>query len=92
MQELQLLNDKLEALLKKYAALQAENVRLKEQVGQQMRSIETLNTKLATLEESMLARQIGGSSVADDKEKQAVRKQLDNVIGEIDKILTSLND
>ena len=91
MQELQLLNDKLEALLKKYAALQAENLRLKEQVGQQLRSIETLNTKLAALEESMVAKQIG-NTMADDKEKETVRKQLDNVIGEIDKILTSLND
>lgn len=91
MQELQLLNDKLEVLLKKYAALQAENLRLKEQVGQQLQSIETLNTKLATLEESMAARHIGNTA-ADDKEKEAVRKQLDNVISEIDKILTSLND
>lgn len=91
MQELQLLNDKLDALLKKYTAVQAENLRLKEQAGQQLKEIETLHTKLAALEESAAARQIN-NSMADAKEKDAVRKQLDHVIGEIDKILTSLND
>jgi hypothetical protein len=38
-----------------------------------------------------MAKQIS-NSMGDDKEKNAVRKQLDHVIGEIDKILTSLND
>lgn len=90
MQELQLLNDKLDVLLKKYAALQVENARLKETIGQQLRSIETLNANLASLEQNMTATHIG--IVGGDKEKDAMRKQLDNVIGEIDKILTTLND
>jgi cell shape-determining protein MreC len=91
MQELELLNDKLDILLKKYTALQAENNRLKETVGQQLKSIETLNANLASLEESMTANRIG-DNLGDDNEKNAMRKQLDNVIGEIDKILTTLND
>lgn len=91
MQELQLLNDKLDALLKKYAALQAENERLKETIAQQLSSIESLNSNLAVLEKSVMAATIS-SSAANDKEKEAMRKQMDNVILEIDKILTSLND
>lgn len=91
MQELQLLNDKLDILLRKYSALQAENERLKETIAQQLSSIETLNTNLASLEKSMVAVKIGGT-LSDDKEKDAMRRQLDNVIVEIDKILTSLND
>jgi vacuolar-type H+-ATPase subunit D/Vma8 len=91
MQELQLLNDKVDALLKKYTALQSENLRLKEQAGQHLKEIETLHTKLAALEETAMAKQIS-NSMGGDKEKNAVRKQLDHVIGEIDKILTSLND
>ena len=91
MQELQLLNDKLDILLRKYTALQAENERLKETIAQQLSSIETLNVNLASLEKSMVAVKISGT-LSDDKEKDAMRRQLDNVIVEIDKILTSLND
>ncbi|MCD6063119.1 MAG: hypothetical protein K0R82_1030 [Flavipsychrobacter sp.] len=91
MQELQLLNDKLDALLKKYAALQAENTRLRETIARQLSSIESLNSNLAVLEQSVTATTISNST-ANDKEKEAMRKQLDNVIVEIDKILTSLND
>jgi uncharacterized coiled-coil DUF342 family protein len=91
MQELQLLNDKLDMLLRKYAALQAENNQLKETVGTQLRSIETLNTKLASLEENMVATGID-KTLASSDDKTAMRKQLDNVIGEIDKILNTLND
>ena len=91
MQELELLNSKLDLLLKKYAALQAENKSLKATISKQLRSMETLNTKLEGLEENMLAEKIG-SIVTDPKEKAALRKQLDTVISEIDKILITLND
>lgn len=91
MQELQLLNNKLDALLKKYTALQAENERLKETIAQQLSSIEALNSNLASLEQSMVAAKLG-TTITNDKEREAMRKQLDNVILEIDKILTGLND
>lgn len=91
MQELELLNSKLDLLLKKYAALQAENKSLKVTLSKQLRSMETLNTKLGGLEENMLAQKMG-SIVTDPKEKESLRKQLDSVIGEIDKILITLND
>ncbi|MBS1687489.1 MAG: hypothetical protein JSS96_02095 [Bacteroidetes bacterium] len=91
MQELQLLNEKLDLLLKKYTALQAENVRLKETVSKQLKSIEGLNSKLSSLEENIGSAQIG-KAVISNEEKNGVRKQIDNVIGEIDKILNTLND
>lgn len=91
MQELELLNSKLDMLLKKYAALQAENKSLKETVSSHVRTIETLNTRLAGLEEDMMSYKLG-AAVTDPKEKTALRKQLDSVIGEIDKILVRLND
>jgi hypothetical protein len=91
MHEIQLLGDKLDLLLKKYGILQAENKRLKETVAIQTQSIETLNFKLQELEQDMVAVQIGKSVLTDD-EKVKMRKQIDTVIGEIDKILTSLND
>lgn len=91
MQELQLLNTKLDLLLKKYAALQSENKRLKQTITQQTKSIEDLNSKLSELEQNMVAVQMG-RSLLNDEEKIKMRKQLDNVIGEIDKILNTLND
>lgn len=91
MQELQLLNEKLDLLLKKYTALQAENARLKDTVSKQLKSIEGLNSKLSSLEENIGSAQIG-KAVISNGEKNGVRKQIDNVIGEIDKILNTLND
>jgi uncharacterized coiled-coil protein SlyX len=91
MQELQLLNDKLDMLLKKYAAAQTENKRLKETVAEQTRTIEELNSKLSDLEQNLTAVQVSRSAVTGE-EKNKMKLQLDNVIGEIDKILTTLDD
>ena len=91
MLELQLLSDKLDVLIKKYEQVQAENASLKQTVATQLKSIEKLNGKLADLEDRLLAVQVG-QVITNDKDKAVVRKQLDNVIGEIDKILTTLND
>lgn len=91
MQELQLLSDKLDRLIKKYESVQAENASLKQTVSNQLKSIETLNSKLADLEDRLLAVQVG-KAFATDKDKSSVRKQLDGIINEIDKILITLND
>jgi predicted nucleic acid-binding Zn-ribbon protein len=91
MQELQVLNDKLDHLLKKYTALQAENLKLKNTISQQTESIKGLNEKLSRLEENMIGNQMG-NGVLSDEDKDGMKKQLDNVIGEIDKILSTLND
>lgn len=90
MYELQLLNSRLDVLLKKYAALQAENKKLKHTITKQTQSIASLNIKLSDLEQNMIAVQMGRSVSSDEKVK--LRKQLDTVIGEIDKILNTLND
>jgi hypothetical protein len=91
MQELQLLNDKIDLLLKKYTVAEAENRRLRDTVSYQQHAIGLLNEKLAGLAHDMTAVQMG-KNVFDSKEKEDMRKQLDNVIGEIDKILNTLND
>lgn len=91
MQEIQTLNDKLDMLLKKHTTLLAENKTLRKSNDKQQQTINTLNQKISTLEESVLSLQIN-NSLQGDKEKNTVRKQLDTVIGEIDKILMTLND
>ncbi|MEI8279127.1 MAG: hypothetical protein WCG87_05135 [Bacteroidota bacterium] len=91
MQELQLLKHKLDLLIKKYSALQAENIRLKETIDQYLKSIDGLNKQMSKMEQGMATQQIGNVAMG-VMEKESVRKQLDTVIGEIDKILTTLND
>lgn len=91
MREIELLNAKLDLLLKRYNALLTENKTLKGTIAKQQQSIETLNTKLETVEQSMMAVQVG-NSVSETEEKEILRKQLDMVIGQIDKILVTLND
>ncbi|OSZ78664.1 hypothetical protein CAP35_10560 [Chitinophagaceae bacterium IBVUCB1] len=91
MQELSLLNDKLDALLKKYALLQAENNRLRTTIDQQAKEIDTLSGKLTLLEENLMVAQMS-SSLLNESDKDVVKKQLDTVLGEIDKLLATLND
>lgn len=93
MQELQLLHDKLDALLKKHATLQAENKRLKATIAEQQQAINSITDKATLLEQNMLAMQMAGAgTIGNGKEKVAMRRQLDNVINEIDKILNTLDD
>lgn len=91
MQALDILTGKLDLLLKKYAELQAENKRLTKTIGEQLRSIEQLNSKFQSLEENMVAIQLG-KNFLDNNDKLAMTKQIDTVVGEIDKILATLND
>jgi len=91
MQELQLLSERLDLLLKRYATLQAENKKLKQTIAGQTQNIATLNVKLSALEQQLVAVQIG-KSIPDEQERGKMRRQLDTVIGEIDKILATLND
>ena len=91
MQELQRLSEKLDLLLKKYGELQSENDRLKKTITEQLKSIETLNGKVGSLEGRIAS--VGlGQSVLSVNDKMAVTKEIDAVISEIDKILVSLND
>jgi phage-related tail protein len=91
MQALQILTEKLDLLLKKYAELQAENKQLKKTIAEQTRSMEQLNKKFEALEENMVAIQLG-KNFLDNNDKLAMTKQIDTVVGEIDKILATLND
>ncbi len=91
MEALDTLNKKLDMLLKKHAALTAENKRLKETIAKQTKTEEKLNKKLASLEQGMVSVHLG-STVTDTEGQENMRKQLDNVIAEIDKILHTLND
>ncbi len=91
MQALDELNSKLNTLIKKYTALEAENKRLKDTIAKQVKVEEQLNKKLASLEQDMVSVRLDGS-VTNTEDKENMRQQLDNVITEIDRILNTLND
>ena len=91
MQELTLLHTKLDKLLKKYAALQAEKDGLLATLRRQNEDMQQLNKKVPALEEELnLAK--SGDVITGKDDKAAVRKQLNSLIGDIDKLLASLND
>lgn len=91
MQSLSLLNEKLDVLLKKYTQLQAENNRLQGTIAEQKQHIETLSGKLTLAEQNLMAAQMS-TSVLEGNDKEIFKKQLDTVLGEIDKLLATLND
>jgi hypothetical protein len=91
MHALDLLNDKLDLLLKKHAAIQVENNRLKAAVVSKNRTIEHLKKKLSSLEGGMVSVRLGSAAATDD-EKDNMREQINMVISDIDKILITLND
>lgn len=86
-----LLSDKLDLLLKKHAALETENSRLRATIDGQNKAIQRLNKKVISLDNSMGSVHLGHADISDE-EKENMRRQLDAVIAEIDKILTTLND
>ena len=91
MQELELLQNKLQLLLKKHQALKKENQLLKKTIASQTEALDELNKKFDGIEQDVMLEQIG-KRVLTDMDKKAMKKQISNVIHEIDKLLLSLND
>jgi hypothetical protein len=91
MQALDELNRKLNTLIKKHTALEAENKRLKDTIARQAVAEDKLKKQLASLEQNMVSVNLGGT-VSDVEEKDNMRRQLDGLIAEIDGLLNTLND
>ncbi len=91
MQALDELNRKLNTLIKKHTALEAENKRLKDTIARQAVAEAKLKKQLASLEQNMVSVNLGGT-VSDVEEKDNMRRQLDGLIAEIDGLLNTLND
>ncbi len=91
MDAMHLVNSKLDALLKKYTALQAENNRLRATIDGQNKAIQRLNKKVQSLDNGMVSVHLGNTNI-NEEDKEHMRRQLDVVITEIDKILHTLND
>jgi cell division protein FtsB len=91
MASLDLLRDRLDLLLRQHAALKTENTKLRRSVDAKEEETAMLRKQLTGTEEQLLALQIG-KTMPDAEARASSRRKLDAVIGEIDKILTTLND
>jgi chromosome segregation ATPase len=91
MEGLPALQERVQALLKRYAAVHREREQLRKEVDALREERESLEARLRHAEESLLALHIG-KSMPDEATRARSRKKLDAVISEIDKILTTLND
>lgn len=91
MQELELLQQKLDALLKRFAALQAENERLEKGRQQLSGVIAEQQDKLKVLETALKSQSVA-LSTSDMKEEQRAhfKQHLEQLIGEIDKNIEML--
>ena len=91
MNGLDTLKERVDALLKSYAALLRERNALRKELKGKEQQQQDLAERLRVAEEELLALQIG-KAIPDAAARTRNRKKLDAVIGQIDKILTSLND
>lgn len=82
---------KVELLIKSHSTLKSENSRLRATIEGQNKVIQSLNRKVRSLEEQMVSVDLKDAGL-DEAQRDDMKKQLDIVIGEIDNILSRLND
>ena len=91
MEALDNLSKKINLLLKKQAALEAENNRLKSIIAAREETEMKLNAQLASLDNNLVSVRIDNKT-ENTEEKENMVRQLDKLIQEIDIILNTLND
>ncbi len=91
MEGMEALHDRVNALLRRHSLVVRERDALKKELSELREEKEALRSMLRLSEEELLAARIS-QAIPDDAARAQSRKKLDAVIGEIDKILTSLND
>jgi hypothetical protein len=89
MERLNTLRAKLDLLLRDYKSLKDDLATTRASLEEKQEEIALMRTQMAKYEEQLLALQIG-NAIPDAEGRANARKQLDAVIGEIDKILTTL--
>ena len=87
---LQGLQEKLQVLLKNYAALEKENQQLKSKMGQAEQQEQKMAAQLKELETKLAAASLRQSNM-DPADKAKLMKQIDQYIKEIDHSIQNLN-
>ena len=91
MQELLLLQQKVENILKRFTALQAEQERLERTLLQQKQQIADQTNKIELLEKELQsASVIQSADGVDHLQKEELKRHLDNVIRELEKNIERL--
>lgn len=91
MEGIDLLRERITALLKRYGAAVRECKALEKELAAREQESAALRVRLEEAEQQLLAVRIG-KAIPDKASRAQSRKKLDAVIGEIDKILITLND
>ena len=91
MQNIEVLRDRVSALLKRHASVLREREGLEKELNKLREENEVLRTQLKEAQDGRLAAQIS-TAMPDEKVRADSRKKLDEVITEIDKILMMIND
>ena len=87
---LQALQEKLQVLLKNYAALEKENQQLKSKMGQAEQQEQKLRDQLKEVETKLAAASLHKTNM-DPADKAKLMKQIDQYIKEIDHSIQNLN-
>ncbi len=90
MKELELLQQKLEHLLKSYTALQPTATRLEATNAKQAATIEEQQGKIESLQKELQLKSVAISATYSAPEKELLKQHLDQVIAEIEKNLELL--
>ena len=90
-QQLKRIQEKLQHLLKTHAALQKENLHLKEELGKSKHLVGTQYHNIEVLKQQVHVLQLGGGDM-NDTDKKEMGKRIDSYIKEIDRCIASLGD
>lgn len=91
MQELEILQQKLDALVRRFAALQAENERLAKSKERLSVVIADQQEKLTALEAALKSRAVAlGASEMPEAQKEQLKQNLEQLISEIDRNIEML--
>lgn len=91
MHPLETLGGKVNLLIKRQSSLEADNNRLRAIIEGQNKVIQNLHRKVAELDNGMVSVNLDKAGMGEEQ-KEDMKRQLDTLIGEIDKIVANLND
>ncbi len=92
MQEIELLQQKLNQLIKQYIALQADHKSLSKQLSQQQGQLQEQAQQIALLEQKLKFTSVAQSAgVVAEEQKEQLKAQLSHLIQEIDRNIELLS-
>jgi chromosome segregation ATPase len=85
-----IINDKLQQLLKQYARVRKENVQLKEQIAKQEQEKRSIELRVEELNQQISILKLSAGDM-NEKDKKEFEKQINRYVKEIDKCISFLS-